>query len=67
MNAGEWPRAGTSVNYEPSVHNIGQTRSSLLRSAGVRLNCYLNAEGVGVVVVGGPRGHGTTRAAADNM
>ena len=56
---GNGTRAGTDINYEPSLQNIGQTRSSLLRSAGVRLNCYLNAEGVGVVVVGGPRGHGT--------
>ena len=56
---GNGTRAGTDINYEPSLQRVGQTRSSLLRSGGVRLNCYLNAEGVGVVVVGGPRGHGT--------
>ena len=37
----------------------GETRSSILRSTGVRLNCYLNVEGVGVTVIGGPQGHGT--------
>jgi hypothetical protein len=31
----------------------------MLRANRVRLNCYLNAEGVGVNVIGGPRGHGT--------
>jgi len=35
------------------------TRASELRALGVRLNCYLNTEGVGVVVIGGPKGHGT--------
>ena len=35
------------------------TRSSMLRQGNIRLNCYLNCEGVGVVVIGGPKGHGT--------
>ena len=43
---------------QPAVAN-SPTRSSELRKANVRINCYLNQEGVGVVVVGGPRGHGT--------
>ena len=51
--------SATGADYEPSIHKVGQTRSSVLRSRGVRLNCYLNAEGVGVVVIGGPQGHGT--------
>ena len=37
----------------------GTTRSAMLRAQGVRLNCYLNCEGVGVTVIGGPQGHGT--------
>ena len=37
----------------------GETKSSVLRKDRVRINCYLNAEGVGVTVIGGPRGHGT--------
>ena len=37
----------------------GMTRSALLRAQGVRLNCYLNCEGVGVTYLGGPQGHGT--------
>ena len=36
----------------------GMTRSSMLRAQGVRLNCYLNCEGVGVTVLGAPQGHG---------
>jgi hypothetical protein len=39
------------------VRRVG--RSSALRRDRVRLNVYLNIEGVGVSVVGGPRGHGT--------
>lgn len=31
----------------------------MLRQGNIRLNCYLNCEGVGVVVIGGPKGHGT--------
>ena len=38
---------------------VGETKSSMLREQRVRLNVYLNAEGVGVTVIGGPRGHGT--------
>ena len=37
----------------------GQTKSSQLRAQRMRINCYLNAEGVGVTVLGGPQGHGT--------
>ena len=37
----------------------GMTKSAMLRQTGVRLNCYLNCEGVGVTVIGGPQGHGT--------
>ena len=36
----------------------GTTKTELLRSQGLRLNCYLNCEGVGVSVVGGTQGHG---------
>ena len=35
------------------------TRSAELRAAAVTINCYLNSEGVGVTVLGGPQGHGT--------
>jgi len=37
----------------------GETKSSYLRRERVRLNVYLNQEGVGVTVIGGPQGHGT--------
>ena len=37
----------------------GTTKSAELRKRQMRINCYLNAEGVGVTVIGGPRGHGT--------
>ena len=50
--------------YAPTAESVrkGQhatTRSAQLRACGVRLNCYLNSEGVGVTYVGGPKGHGT--------
>lgn len=35
------------------------TRSAQLRAMGIRLCCYLNCEGVGVAIIGGPQGHGT--------
>ena len=37
----------------------GTTKTEMLRQQGLRLNCYLNCEGVGVSVVGGTQGHGT--------
>ena len=58
-NAGAAGTHGTGPDYEPSLEMVGDTRSAVLRKAGVRLNCYLNAEGVGVTVIGGPQGHGT--------
>jgi len=51
------PTSASPVDAAHQPH--GATRSSQLRQLGVRLNCYLNCEGVGVTVVGGPRGHGT--------
>ena len=50
--------------YAPSAENAAKgfhstTRSAQLRAGRVRLNCYLNLEGVGVTYVGGPQGHGT--------
>lgn len=38
---------------------MGDTKSSVLRKERVRLNVYLNQEGVGVPIIGGPQGHGT--------
>ena len=35
------------------------TRSAMLRANCIRLNCYLNCEGVGVTHLGGPAGHST--------
>ena len=38
---------------------VGETKSAILRRQRTRLNVYLNSEGVGVTVIGGPKGHGT--------
>ena len=56
--------AGASSLYDrysapKGLTRAAPTRSSQLRQGNVRLNCYLNSEGVGVVVIGGPKGHGT--------
>ena len=47
-------------NPKDAAHGIhATTRSAQLRASSIRLNCYLNLEGVGVTYVGGPQGHGT--------
>mmetsp|Transcript_3464 Transcript_3464/g.7468 ORF Transcript_3464/g.7468 Transcript_3464/m.7468 type:complete len:329 (-) Transcript_3464:672-1658(-) len=51
------PDSSSPVDAVEKAHSA--TRSSQLRQLGVRLNVYLNCEGVGVTVVGGPKGHGT--------
>ena len=56
------PTGGPSSLYDRYAAvtvSTSPTRSSMLRQGNIRLNCYLNCEGVGVVVIGGPKGHGT--------
>jgi len=58
------PDVGASVmaaspTKKSARRRCATTRSAQLRAGGIRLNCYLNCDGVGVGHLGGPQGHGT--------